>query len=204
MAFVFPSHVTRQFKGWTRTTFSLSQRQAMSVEAGGGVNSATLSEPLWVGNFVFANVGEVADLLLSELESLQGQPLYVHNDERPGPADMGGATPSIHSIAATNRSVRITGLPPGHIFKPRDFFTIELADGVGLYSVARGGTVSGTGLSPWMDLTTFVRPTVAVGQVVEIQRPYMEAKVIPGSIEQEHLSGAVVKQVSFQAVEYVR
>lgn len=208
MALTYPRDMVTD-RCWATAAFMLNRRQEMS-RTPAGVVAKDLGPSLWRADF------ETYVLPLSDAEGLHANFLtlggalrtfYAAPMQKRRPAAWSGEAltgVTINAIRSDNAALRLTGLPAGFVLTAGDYVSIETAiGGRELIKLATGGTVSGTGLSPWVEVVPHLRPSVAVGDAATLIDPLVEMRLDPGSLEMPRHSLRRWK-VSFSAMQVVR
>lgn len=170
---------------------------------------AELADPRWTCRVVLDVMPNDDALEIQTLIELHGssQPFYLHDPMRsapradPGGAVLGAATPILGTVSATG--FRINGLPPGYAISVGDLIAVDhgAAPLVALYSAASVTVASGSGITP--DITVLPAPRVlaAAGDAVRLVNPVGLMIILPDSFDPGRSSGAVTRDMTFQAVE---
>ncbi|WP_299648557.1 hypothetical protein [uncultured Jannaschia sp.] len=130
-----------------------------------------------------------------------------HPAQRPQPAryrsgGLGSAT--IHSVRSDRGALRITGLPEGLDLTEGDHVSIETdAGGFEFVRLTKGGPVSSTGLSAWIECSPALRVSVKVGQTAKLKNPPMELRLDAGGVTLTRVSG-LLYVVGFDATQVIR
>lgn len=167
--------------------FRLSEAKAMTRLAGGDVIPSKVGASLWTGQASIAldyhadaGAHEVA---LARLDR-PGETFLVHDKRHDGPrADPGGvtlgsATPTIHTLNADNRRLRVTGLPAGYVLSVGDWIGWQYGSNPVRYALHRietAATASAGGLTPLFAVEPFIRPGVVATAAVALVRPACKA-----------------------------
>jgi hypothetical protein len=193
MALTYPL-TTAQFLDALRVeevTFRLSHPQEHTRLGDGTVISASLGAALWTGSIRLAQANHTLHTQMEALIGLLDQPgasFLCHDPRQSGPASdpggviLGSATPTIHSIAANMRELRIAGLPAGYLLSPGDMLGFQYGtDPVrhALHRIVVGATASGSGLTPMLEVVPTLRSGAAAGLSVSLIRPACKARLLP-------------------------
>jgi hypothetical protein len=183
-----------QFLGALRVeevTFRLSHPQDHTRLGDGTVISASLGAALWTGSIRLAQANHPRHAQMEALIGLMDQPgatFLCHDPRQNGPAGdpdgliLGSATPTIHTVAANLRELRLTGLPAGYSLAAGDMLGFQYgANPVrhALHRIVIGGTASSGGLTPMLELVPPLRSGVAAGLPVSLIRPACKARLLP-------------------------
>jgi len=192
--------------------FSLSRNDQVSGLPNAPL-SAELASPLWRFDGTTGPIpNDAAESIAALFEMLEapGRDFYIANPRKIGPrmdksgAILGSATPTIHTLASNNRELRITGLPNGYVLSRGDMVAFDYGptDQKRRAFHRLGGDVAALsgGLTPLVELTTFIRAGAAVGDPVYLAPATMRAKLIPGTYKPQQ-SGALHQRFTFSAIQ---
>ncbi|HWJ88509.1 MAG TPA: hypothetical protein VNS12_10595 [Pelagibacterium sp.] len=156
--------------------------------------SAELASPLWTLPVQLVSMGnDEADHILAMLEMLchPGRKFYFSNPKReypaadPSGATLGAATPTLHTIAANNRQLRITGLPNGYRLTVGDMLAFDYGPSGqkrrALHRVTETVSALSSGVTPTFEVFPHIRAGALVGDPVFLAKPAILASVMPGS-----------------------
>jgi hypothetical protein len=217
MALTYPLTFA-QFLGALRVeevTFRLSHPQEHTRLGDGTVISASLGASLWTGSIRLAQANHPRHAEMEALIGLMDQPgaTFLCNDPRQiGPASdrtgsiLGVATPTIHTVAANLRELRITGLPSGYVLGSGDMLAFQYGSNPirhALHRIVVGGTASSGGLTPFIEIVPNLRPGAVAGLAVSLIRPACKARLLP---EPSYGSGrqALSRGASFDFIQTLR
>lgn len=212
MALTFPRNMTGG-RPWQRAALTPQLRQELSRTAGGDVLVADLGPVLWRASFATYPLRQAAaEAILADFETLDGgaRTFLLHPAKRPFPLAIGSpaayalAGAAINAIRADRSAFRIDGLPPNFPLTAGDLVSIVTATGGReLLRLATGGATSSTGLSPWLELTPPLRPSVATGDAAQLAPPLIEMRLAPDSLTVERV-GRSRQVIGFEAWQVVR
>ncbi len=130
--------------------------------------------------------------LMSLIESLGGskEKFYLYDPMQPYPqadptgALLGAATPTLHTISADRRGLRVTGLPAGYVLTQGDYLAVDYGAPTrrALVRVAETVTASSGGLTPLFAVSLPLRPGIVTGLAVQLRLPAAKVKMVPGSL----------------------
>ncbi len=217
MALIYPLTFT-QFLGALRVeevTFRLSHPQEHTRLGDGTVISASLGASLWTGTIRLAQANHPRHAQMEALIGLLDQPgasFLCHDPRQTGPASdptgsiLGSAAPTIHTVAANLRELRITGLPAGYVLTAGDMLGFQYGSNPVRYALHRivvGGTASSGGLTPFMEVVPNLRSGVVAGLTVSLIRPACKARLLP---EPNYGAGrqALSRGASFDFIQTLR
>lgn len=197
-------------------TFSLSEAVETEETAGGEILTAELGTRLWQGEIVLGDMEpDEADHALSLLDLLRraGASFLCHDRARPWPradwqgAALAGHAPTLHSVAASTREVRLAGLPPAYSLSPRD--ALGFAYGTNptrfaLHRLVAPVTSDGTGLTPLVEVVPNVRPGWVAGAPVQLVKPACKAIVVPKSFQPGRRKARMTTGASFRWQQTLR
>lgn len=169
--------------------WSLSRVTKDTRTRGGAVIRSENGAALWTGTATLApgyhaDQGET-EALLAELTGagqfvLAYDPRYNGPKADPGGAILGASTPTIHTLDADNRRMRIQGLPSGYVLSAGDYLGFEYGSNPTRYALHRltsAATASIGGLTPFFSVTPHIRPGAAVEAAVALMRPVCKCLV---------------------------
>lgn len=191
--------------------FILQEMQELSVAGSGDTIAAILAPSRWTSPVILTPMLHFeARAVQAKLEALSGpvQSFYLHcvtncfPKEDPGGEILGGAPVTIHTVGVNNCSLRLTGLPSGYVLSEGDALAFSYGDNPvrrAWHRLAEGAVASSGGLTPLFELSTPLRPGVAVGLTVALKMPSAKMFVVPKSISVAHT--ARHSTISFQAMQ---
>jgi hypothetical protein len=217
MALTYPLSFA-QFLGALRVeevTFRLSHPQEHTRLGDGTVISASLGASLWTGTIRLAQANHPRHAQMEALLALMDQPgasFLCHDPRYVGPASdptgsvLGSRTVTIHTVASNMRELRITGLPSGYLLSPGDMLGFQYGSSPvrhALHRIVVGGTASGSGLSPLLEVVPNLRPGAVAGLVVSLVRTACKARLLP---EPTYGSGrqAISRGAGFDFIQTLR
>jgi hypothetical protein len=183
-----------QFLGALRVeevTFRLSHPQEHTRLGDGTVISASLGAALWTGTIRLAQAPHPRHAQMEALIALMDQPgatFLCHDPRQIGPAGdpagaiLGSAAPTLHTVAANLRELRLTGLPAGYALAVGDMLAFQYGTNPirhALHRVVVGGTATSGGLTPLIEVVPRLRPGAAAGLAVTLIRPACKARLLP-------------------------
>lgn len=115
--------------------------------------------------------------------------------------------PVVAALASNNRELAIGGLPPGYVLSRGDMIAWDYGP-VGqkrraFHRLAGTVTASSGGLTPLVELSTFIRPGASVGDPVHLAPATMRAKLTPGSYKPQQ-AGPLHQRFTFSAIQKLR
>jgi hypothetical protein len=196
-------------------TFRLSHPQEHTRLGDGTVISASLGASLWTGTIRLAQANHPRHAQMEALLALMDQPgasFLCHDPRYVGPASdptgsvLGSRTVTIHTVASNMRELRITGLPSGYLLSPGDMLGFQYGSSPvrhALHRIVVGGTASGSGLSPLLEVVPNLRPGAVAGLVVSLVRTACKARLLP---EPTYGSGrqAISRGAGFDFIQTLR
>jgi hypothetical protein len=163
--------------------WSLNRALSENTLRDGTVIANQVGTPKWMGAATLspayhADLAEV-EALLAKLTApgeyvLAHDPRYSGPKADPGGVTLGAATPTIHTLNADNKRLRVTGLPSGYVLSPGDYIGWTYLSNPTRYALHRlvtGATASGAGLTPLFEVTPHIAPGVTTGAAVTLVRP---------------------------------
>lgn len=173
--------------------FVLEPQQELSGLGSGELLTADLGPALYEAPVTTAaRPNAVAGQLMALIESMGGAkfPFYLYDPMRPYPqsdptgAILAASTPTIHTIDAGRRAMRITGLPAGYVITIGDYIAIDYGDPArrALVRALETAPASGAGLTPLFALSTALRSGIVTGTAVMLKLPAAKVKIVPKTI----------------------
>ena len=100
---------------------------------------------------------------------------------------LGSATPTIHTIDANRKEMRVTGLPAGYVLTAGDMLAVDYGSPSrrALVRLVTGATASGAGLTPLFEVRPHLRPGITTTLDAILKKPAMKCKIVPGSLSTE-------------------
>ena len=173
------------------TPLHLPDARQTSQTRGGEMIPASIGNRLWRGSVTLApGYHDDADATAAKLMRLTDPDgtFFARPVGRMGPiADplgeyLAGLTPKISQIAASNRELRINGLPNSLPLQVGDYLSFTYGSNPIRYAfhqiVGGGGAASTGGLSPWLEVMPPLRPGATVGADVVLVRPFFKAMIL--------------------------
>lgn len=217
MALTFPLSLD-QFWGtlpFEDVSFEPLDARVFSRTRGGDVLTADPGEGQWVGQVQLRDVLHSEAARISALLGLLTRTgtFLAHPWPKCGPmmdpdgAILGEATPTLHTVAANNREVRIQALPAAYVISPGDYLSATYGSNptrYGFLQAVTGATANGSGLTPLFEITPFVPHGLTVGAPVTLVRPVIKALIEPGSVQSGRVVGNRRFGMSFNFVQTLR
>lgn len=171
-------------------SFKPGDHRTFSETGGGEVIAAGAGKRLWGGQITidkdYHDLIAAVDADLAALEE-PGASFLIYDARKPYPisdptgAILGAATPTIASLNANNRELTVSGLPAGYVLSKGDYIGWTYGANptrYALHRIAVGGAANGSGVSPSIEVTPFIREGVSTGAAVSLIRVPCKA-VIP-------------------------
>ncbi len=218
MAYVFPLAAAdfMDLLPIREMTFELSEAVETDETGGGEILTADLGTRLWQGEITLGDMlPDEADDALGMLDLLRraGGSFMCHDRSRPWPrsdwqgAAVAGASPVLHTVAASTREIRISGLPAGYQLRRRDAVAFSYGANptrYALHRLAAPVTANGSGLTPLVEVTPNIRPGVSTGAAVQLIKPACKAVIVPGSYQPGRRKARLTSGVSFKWQQTLR
>lgn len=197
MALTFPLPLNDFFGGLNVQATELFLAPSLVVTGrtrGGSVLTTDLGDRLWQGVCALPPARPAdAAAIRARLSVLcdGGRSLLIHPmplwapRADPDGSILGAATPSIHTVAANNREVRIQGLPVDYVISPGDHLSATYGSNPTRYGFLQAVTeavADGSGVTPLFEVTPFVPYGLAATAPVTLVRPVIKAVLDPGAI----------------------
>lgn len=218
MALAFPLPVADFWAGLklSAATFALPDVLSHSRTRGGEVLVADQGARLWTGSVTFAPAQNAnADAVMAQIEVLQaaGASFLAHRFPQIGPRNdpdgvtLGTSDPTIYSLAANARELRLTGLPSGYVLAPGDMMAFAYGTAPvlqALHRVVTGSTADAGGLTGLIEVVPPLRPGAVTGASVSLLRPACKALLVPGSVSPGSYGPLHKRGVSFSFIQTLR
>lgn len=125
---------------------------------------------------------------------------------------LGSATPTLNSVAANMRDIRVAGLPTGYRIYDGDYISFQYGTNPVRYGFHQAVIPTTTGyvqapsggLSPVFEVTPNVRPGYATGADVQLLRPRFKALIAPGSANMGRSGQRQTTGLSFTLIQTLR
>lgn len=163
--------------------WSLSRAQTDTRTRGGEMIRVGSGASLWQGSATLAPAyhrdAAATEALLAELTG-PGQSILAYDPRYNGPsydptgAILGASTPTIDTLNADNRRMRVTGLPASYELRVGDYIGWQYGSNptrYALHRVTSAATANSTGRTPLFSVTPHIRPGAVVGAAVALTRP---------------------------------
>lgn len=206
----FPLGLDAFFAGLRVSGCSFRLPESMQIEetGGGEVIAADLGTRLWEGEVTLAadyhDGLAAAEARLSVLRDA-GASFLAFPLHKPAPAFdpaglmLGSAAPQIAALPSA-RSLTISGLPAGYVLSDGDFLSFGYGASparMAFHQIAIGGVANSAGVTPELLVTPAIRPGAAVGSAVQLIRPALRARYVPGSYRPASYSKMIGQGPSF-------
>lgn len=218
MAYAFPL-TAAQFFATLRIkeiTFDIPESMEMSETGGGEVLTADLGTRLWQGEVQLGELtpDEAADTLaMLDVLRRSGASFMAYDVSRPAPRFdltgtlLGALVPKLHTVAASTREIRISGLPPAYQLRRYDYVAFQYGSNptrFALHRLAAAVVADGTGLTPLVEVSPNIRPGWTINSNVTLLRAACKAVLVPGSVQPGRRKAGVVTGASFKFMQTLR
>jgi len=197
-------------------SFFLPEVSEVNRNAAGEVFTAELGARLWQGTIQltpqkYATGGE--DEALLALVQHPGASFYLYDWRRRTPLKdptgsiMGASSPVIASLNANTRELTISGLPAAYVISPGDYIGFNYGSSpvrVAYHQVVIGGTASGGGVSPSIEVIPPIRSGATVSTAVRFFQGPIKAVVVPGSVQRPSGARGISSGLSFDFMQTLR
>lgn len=193
--------------------FSLSRNDQLSGLGNGQPLNAELASPLWRFDGTTGPIpNDDAESIAAIFEMLEapGRDFYIANPRKIGPkldktgSILGASTPTIHTLASNNRELRIQGLPNGYVLSQGDMIAWDYGPSGqkrrAFHRLAGTAAAASGGVTPLVELSTFIRAGSAISDPVYLAPATMRAKLIPGTYKPQQ-SGSLHQRFTFSAIQ---
>ncbi|MDZ4094523.1 MAG: hypothetical protein U1D35_06385 [Paracoccaceae bacterium] len=183
--------------------------QVVTSQTGGGEQlTADIGPALWSGEVILGRMtaSEAANATaMIDLLGPAGRSFHAYDPRRPFPASdpggiiLGAATPSIFSIPAGGREMRIQGLPSGYVLGRGDYLAFDYGAGRrALHRVVSASVVAAGGTTPVFEVHPMLRAGASVGAAVTLIRPACKAVLVAGSVNAGTSRRTITDGMSFR------
>lgn len=174
----------------------VSQQDYSGLGSGEGIAS-DLGPKLWEAK-VSSSEMELSEALAlqAKLDALDGStntfyaysPTAAYPKADPDGSLLGASTPTIHTIAANRKEMRVTGLPSGYVLTAGDMLAVDYGSPTrrALVRLVTSATASAGGLTPLFEVRPHLRPGITTTLAVTVIKPAMKCKIVPGSMSSAH------------------
>ncbi|MGQ3214801.1 MAG: hypothetical protein ACT6U0_24390 [Shinella sp.] len=193
--------------------WKLERYDEMSGLGTGEVLTAQLAPPR-----IVADVGlkpmrhDEAAQVQARIESLDGaiNSFYLYDPRRKYPqADpagtiLGSFVPTIHTVGANNKSLRIDELPEAYTLTVGDYLAFDYGSNPvrrAFHRIVESATANSSGLTPLFEIRPHLRPGVAIDLVVTLKEPAAKVFIVPGSFNPGTAIGPWTEGMSFQVMQ---
>ncbi|MEP5730365.1 MAG: hypothetical protein ABJL67_13465 [Sulfitobacter sp.] len=211
MPLTFPRDMT-DLTRWSEPKLRLMHRQELSRVQGGLTSAKDMGPSLWTAEWTSVPIPLAdADAAMASFRSLRGALrtffLYPFTHPQPrmtSPGDLDGVSVTVDAIGANFDGISLAGLPAGFEMVAGDFLSIATAvGGTEFLQLVDGGIADGSGRTPEMEMTPFVRPAVLVGNPVALIKPPIEMRLEPDTLDDPYVS-KTHRKITFKSVQVVR
>ena len=177
--------------------------------------TADLGDRLWQGKIAMGRLMRTEagrPEVLIDLLRQAGRSFLVHDTRRPWPlldptgAIFGASTPTIHTLSADPRELRITGLPASYVLSPGDILGFQYGSSPVRFAQHRvvTTTTAVAGLTPLFEVTPHIRSGALVGAQIVLFKAACKAVILPGSVEVGVSRRTITEGISFSYVQSLR
>lgn len=138
-----------------------------------------------------------------------GRSFLVYDTRRPAPlldpngTILGAATPTIHTLSADPRELRITGLPASYVLSPGDYLSFTYGTNPVRYALHRvvATTTAVAGLTPLFEVTPAIRSGAVTGAAITLIKAHCKAVILAGSVETGSGRRTITEGIGFGYVQ---
>ena len=197
--------------------FECPELVEMNTTGGGELLRADLAPMLWTGDVRFGTM-LLTEAAMAEglLDLLRGpaRSFYAYDARRPAPlldptgSILGAAAPTLYSVAANNRDIRLQALPNGYRLSRGDYLAFDYGTAPVRRALHRVFTSLVTtavgGITPTFEVTPPLRAGAAVGAAVTLIKAACKAVILPNSIDTGTTSKTVNDGMAFKFSQTLR
>lgn len=187
--------------------FWQERQDMMSGTGGGEMIVSEITPPRWRCQVQCApaTLAEVA-AIEAMLEAIGPHSFHVFNPRKPYPAadpdgsEISGFIPTVHALGASNRTMRVSGLPSAYTISAGDMIGYTSGALRAVHRVVETVTAAGT-TTPFFEITPPLKPFAAVNANVTLVRPTVLMKIVWGGYSPPTANAAISQGITFDAVE---
>lgn len=218
MAVAFPLSLAAFFDLLPIASCSVSLTGGVQVSQtrGGELLQAELGVRLWQGDVTLRSMSHTqARPVIAALDLLSGAggsfmfspwpDCFPASDA--GGEVIAGSSPTLQTIAANSRELRIAGLPNGYKIEGGTFLSFAYGSNpvrYAMHKVAVGGQASSGGLTPLIEVVPPIRQGAATGAAVKLSYPMIKAQLVPSATKFGTPRGNRREGVSFKFIQTLR
>jgi hypothetical protein len=188
----------------------------MSRNGAGELLSASLGARLWRGEFTLAPrphqtlagvEAQLRALLQPGASFMVADPRVVGPASDPSGTILGAASVVIATLNVNNRELTLSGLPAGYVITRGDYLSFIYGSSpvrYAMHQVVVGGTASGAGVSPSIEVTPYIRAGAATGATVTLVRPRFKAVLDPRTFNPSDGAQVLSSGLSFGVIQTLR
>lgn len=211
--------ILADFPGWT-TDFALKSYDETSKTQGGDTLVKSRGTPLWNLSATSKPLRpNELDYWRARLEALdEGKrpfwgyslsrcyPILYPNGSWPTGSSFNGLTATIATLGTNNKSLSLTGLPAGFVFKVGDMLSFEYTEQprYALHRVQETVTADSSGDTTEFEVRPFIQAGATTTTAVRLYQPRCLMMLVPGSISSAAELQTGNGAVSFQGVQIPR
>jgi hypothetical protein len=196
-------------------TMWLPDQSEYNRTGGGEQLGADRGERLWQGEIEIGRLRRSeAGLIETRLDLLNqaGRAFHVYDSRRPNPfsdpnlAVLGGIFPTIFSLEADPRDLRLAGLPAGYVLTAGDYLSFLYASTrMALHRVVPSTVVAaGDGTTPVFEVAPAIKPGATTGTAVRLSQAFCKAVIVAGSVQPTRTRSTISEGLRFAYVQTVR
>jgi len=193
--------------------FRLQRSEEYSGLSSGQILADEMAPPLWSAPVrlfpAFHDDGLETQALIDTLDgSMQSflfyDPRAAFPRHDPDGTLLGAATPTVHSLGADNKSIRIEGLPAGYRLSRGDMFALRYGadpERRSLHRLSVPVEAGGTGQTPLFEFRPHLETGAAAGAAVELIKPAAYMRIMPGSLSVSEADDFGTVSIAFTAIQ---
>ena len=192
---------------WTLSRFVESSGTAL-----GQVITNEIAAPKWRAELELISLRHADAAKLQALIEAIGVAgtFYLHNPAHPGPrldlagTVLGGASVTIGTVGATNKTLALVGLPAGYVLSVGDMLSFSFGSNPtrrALHRVVEAATANGSGATGNFEVRPFLKAGVSDGLAVTLVKPSAKMMIEPGSFEPGTAGRVFTRGMAFTAIE---
>lgn len=195
MAFTYPLTRAQFMDILPIGQFSMELPEQMETNRTGNGEQidADLGDRVWQGEITMGRMTRAEagrPEVMIDLLRQAGRSFLVYDPRRPAPlldptgSILGASTPTINTLGADSRELRVGGLPATYVLSPGDYLSFTYGTNPVRYALHRvvATTQAVAGLTPLFEVTPNIRTGAVTGAAVTLIKAHCKAKIVAGSV----------------------
>lgn len=218
MAYFFPTALENFFETLAIQSAlpDLTEDMDLNWNGQGELMTADVGERLWKMDLTLkSDRYEEVEASRARIQVFRqaGRPFFAHAlpmfypQADPNGLILGARVPTLDTVAANMRDIRIAGLPAGYRLTAGDFLSFTYSTNPVRYAfhqLVGDATASAGGLTGLFEVNTEIRLGYALGASVRLIKPIFKAIILPGSYRGGMSMGTMTRDISFTIQQTLR